>query len=238
MDLENFFRLHKGLDREGPGGDESLDWALALADVPGDGVICDAGCGPGADIPGLLRHVPLGRVEALDLHQGFVDEAQARLGEEPRALIRQGDMGELTGPYDLIWSAGALYFLGVEAGLRAWRDALAPGGAVAFSQACWFTDAPSDATRAYWAQEYPEMTDEAGVLQQVRAAGYDVLGSRRLSDAEWEAYFGSLERRIATLRPGADDALAAVLDQNAAEIAIWRGNRDQFGYLMVVGRPA
>lgn len=238
MDFENFFKLHKGLQREGPGDDGSLDWALTLADVPADGVICDAGCGPGADIPGLLRHVPQGRVEALDLHAGFVDEARARMGTEPRADIREGDMGALTGPYDLIWSAGALYFLGVEAGLRSWRDALAKGGAVAFSQACWFTDAPSAAARAYWAQEYPDMTDEAAVLAQAEAAGYRVLGSRRLPDAAWEAYFTPMEARIAALRPGADAALCAVLDEAQGEIDTWRAHRDEYGYLLVVARPA
>ncbi len=64
-------------------------------------------------------------------------------------------MGVLTGPFDLIWSAGALYFLGVTDGLTGWRAALAPGGAVAFSEPCFFTDTPSDAARAFW-DGYPD----------------------------------------------------------------------------------
>ncbi|MEX5729244.1 trans-aconitate methyltransferase [Rhodovulum iodosum] len=238
MDWAAFFTLHRGLPREGPGDRDSLDWALGLASPPPDGAICDAGCGPGADIAGLLAHVPEGRVEAVDLHAGFVAQAAARFAGEPRVTVRQGDMGELTGPYDLIWSAGALYFLGVSEGLGRWRAALAPGGAVAFSQACWFTDTPSERARAYWAAEYPQMTGVAGVTAQVRAAGFQVLGQRPVSDAAWEAYFSPMEQRVATLRPGADAALAAVLDEADEEIATWRACRAEYGYLVTVARPA
>lgn len=237
MDWDAFFRLHDGLPREGPGSRETLDWALSLAPPPAGGVICDAGCGPGADIAALLAHVPEGRVEALDLHAPFVAKARARYAD-PRVSVRVGDMGDLTGPYDLIWSAGALYFLGIEDGLSRWGRALAPGGAVAFSEACWFTDRPSARARAYWEQEYPQMTDEAGVAAQVSAAGFELLGQRRLPDAAWEAYFEPMERRIATLRPGADDALLSVLAEAEQEIATWRACRAEYGYLLSVARPA
>ena len=56
-DRAAFFTVHQDLPREGPGDRESLDWALGLAGVAPEGVILDAGCGPGADVPGLLAHV-------------------------------------------------------------------------------------------------------------------------------------------------------------------------------------
>lgn len=236
MEGQAFFQLHAGLTREGPGDDDSLNWALQLVGVPKDGVICDAGCGPGDDIAGLLTHVPQGRVEAYDLHAPFVAQAAARHQGDARVRALTGDMSAVTGPYDLIWSAGAIYFLGVEAGLRGWRDALVPAGAVAFSQACWFTDAPSKRAQAYWAREYPAMTDDTTVLAQARAAGYDILGNRRLPDAAWEAYFGPMEQRIADLRPSAGAALMAVLDEAEDEIATWRACRAEYGYLLVVAR--
>ena len=46
------------------------------------------------------------------------------------------------GPFDLIWCAGAVYFEGITECLQAWAPALKPGGAVAFSEVCWFTDTP------------------------------------------------------------------------------------------------
>ncbi|MRH20186.1 methyltransferase domain-containing protein [Rhodovulum strictum] len=235
--MEAFFTLYDDLPRGGPSDDDSLNWALALAGVPEDGAICDAGCGPGADIAALLAHVPRGRVEAVELHPHYAARAAARFADEPRVRVRQGDMGTLGGPFDLIWSAGALYFLGVTEGLTRWRAALAPGGAVAFSEACWFTAAPSARARTFWDREYPQITDAAGIAAQVEAAGYTVLGQRPLSDAAWEDYFQPMEDRIATLRPGAPPALAEVLTAAEDEIATWRACRAEYGYLLTVARP-
>ena len=109
---------------------------------------------------------------------------------------------------------------------------------VAFSEACWFTDQRPARAQAYFADEYPTMTDEAGVLDQVRAAGYEVLGTRRLQDAAWEAYLNPIEARVSMLRPGAEGALTEVLDEAEEEIAVWRAHRDSFGYLLTVARPA
>jgi hypothetical protein len=148
-------------------------------------------------------------------------------------------MKVIANPYDLIWCAGAVYFMGVEKALRAWRKSLLSNGAIAFSEACWFTDNRSARAEAFWNAEYPSMTDEAGITAQIEAAGYRVLGQQRLQDASWEAYFTPLEQRAAALRAGgADPALSAVLDEAAEEIACWRAHRDEFGYLLSVVVPA
>ena len=232
---EAFFTLHEGLPREGPGEPADIVWAAAVAGVPPDARICDAGCGPGADLPALVAAAPEGHVIAVDRHADFVEAAAAL--NLPQVDARQGDMADLTGPHDLIWAAGSLYFLGITEGLRAWRRTLAPGGAVAFSEACWFTEAPSDRSRRAWAG-YPAMTDAAGIDAAVAAAGYRTLGTRRLGAAAWEAYYGPMQARIAALRPGAGATLTAVLDEAEAEIAAWRAGRDEFGYLLSVVRPA
>ncbi len=238
MDWTSFFEMHKDLPREGPGAPGDVAWAGALAQVPPGAAICDAGCGPGDDISALLGLASVARVDAFETHAPFADQARTRFAGDARVSVQCASMAELTGPYDLIWCAGALYFLGVTEGLTAWRSALAPGGAVAFSEPCWFTDAPSAAARAHWSDEYPPMTDEAGITAWVQAAGYRVLGTRRLSDAAWEAYYTPLEARIAMLRPGADAALSAMLDKGQAEVNGWRATRAEAGYLLCVVAPA
>lgn len=238
MDWQAFFTVHQGLDREGPGEAADVAWAGALAQVPPGAAICDAGCGPGDDIAALLDLAPGATVAACDTHAPFAEQARARFAGDARVSVQTASMADLTGPYDLIWCAGALYFLGVTEGLAAWRRALAPGGAVAFSEPCWFTDAPSAAARAHWSEEYPPMTDAAGITAWVQAAGYRVLGTRRLSDAAWEAYYTPLAARIAALRPGAGPELAAMLDQVQAEIDGWRATRAEAGYLLCVAAPS
>jgi len=87
------------------------------------------------------------------------------------------------------------------------------------------------------AEEYPPMGDIATLEARIAAAGYDLCGLRVLSDAAWEAYYTPLDARAARLRPGAEAALARVLDEAEAEAALWRAHRDAFGYALAVVRP-
>ena len=231
-----FFQLHRTLPREGPGLPDDVAWAAGVAGLSDDAKVCDVACGPGADIPALRAAAPEGSIYAFDKVEHFVTEAQARCGSLPRTEIATGDMNDLTGAYDFLWCAGAIYFLGVTQALNRWRSALLPGGTIAFSQVCWFTPTPSERARAGWA-DYADMTDEAGVCSRVAAAGYEVLATRRLSDAAWEAYYTPLDARVAELRPTASGALADVLQEAEAEAALWREARAEFGYLLCVVRP-
>ncbi|MDG3040089.1 SAM-dependent methyltransferase [Roseicyclus marinus] len=232
-----FFTLHADLPREGPGETADVAWAAELAGLKPDARILDAASGPGGDIGALLRAAPSGHVTAIDLHAPFIIAAQARWGVDARVTLLTGDMTAPEGPFDFIWCAGAVYFLGVEAALRAWTPRLAPGGVIAFSEPCLFTDTPSEGALAFW-EGYPRLTDAAGIAAQVAAAGFTTLATRRIGDIGWESYFRPMEARIARLRPGADAALSAVLDQAEAEIALWRAHRAETGYLLSLVSPA
>lgn len=239
FDEENpFFELHRDLPREGPGEPADVIWAAGIAGLATNAQMADVGCGPGGDIGALLKVAPLGHVTALDKTAHFVDAARLRWEADDRVTVLRADMAQIMNAYDMIWCAGAVYFLGVTQALSKWRKAVRPGGVIAFSQLCWYSDTPSEKAQKFWDSGYPEMTDEAGVLSQINAAGYEVLGTRRLSDAAWEAYFQPIDARISALRATADDALSAVLDEAEEEAAVWRAHRDEFGYLLCVVRPA
>lgn len=237
---EAFFTLYEGLPRQGPGEPEDVAWAAEVAGVARDARICDAGSGAGGDVAALLAAAPEGHVTAIDSHAPFIEALSARFAGDRRVTGVVGSMGRLPGTYDFIWSAGAVYFLGVTEALTAWADALAPGGAVAFSEPCLFAADPSSEAVALW-EGYPGLSDAAGIGDRVRAAGFETLASRRLSDAAWEAYFRPMEARIGELsareaaRPGGD--LAEVLAAARTEIATWRRVRRETGYLLSVVRP-
>ncbi|MDD9728551.1 class I SAM-dependent methyltransferase [Mameliella sp. AT18] len=235
MDWEAFFAVHKDLPREGPGSAEDVAWALELAALPEGAAICDAGAGAGGDVVALAR---AGRVLAVDLQEGFVAQMQARFADLPQVTVRKDDMGRIAefaeAPFDMIWCAGALYFLGLEPGLEVMRGALKPGGVMAFSEPCYFTETPSAEARAFW-EDYPTR-DRAGIAAAVAAAGFEILGTRDVSDAGWEAYYQPMEARIDALRPGADAGLTEMLDLCAQEARAWRAVRHETGYHLVAAR--
>ncbi|AXI46193.1 class I SAM-dependent methyltransferase [Sulfitobacter sp. SK012] len=237
FDPEAFFTLHRDLSREGPGEPADVAWAAALAKLSPKAVVGDVACGPGGDIAALLDAAPQGHVTALDKTPHFVDTARNAWRGDDRVTVLRADMARVANQYDMIWCAGAVYFLGVTQALQAWRKSLTKSGVIAFSEPCWFTDDRSAEAQANWA-EYPAMTDTAGIAAKVEAAGYEMLGTRALSDAAWEAYYSPVDARIAMLRGTGDAALETVLDEAEAEAACWRANRASFGYLLCVVRPA
>lgn len=230
---EAFFTLHADLPREGPGDDESVAWAMSAAVPESDWFVCDAGCGPGADIPALLTYVPDGNLLAVDLHAPFVARTAERFADDPRIQTQVGSMADISGPFNLIWCAGALYFLGVETGLRSFRKALTEDGVVVFSEPCLYADRLSEADIAFWGG-YSGITDRAGILKQVTMAGYEVIADRKLPDAAWEAYYTPMDARVSMLRDGAPEALIPVLDEGEKEAADWRAMKDRVGYHQIV----
>lgn len=232
----SFYTLYRDLTREGPGEPADVAWALAQAGTPRGAEICDVACGSGADIAPMLKACPEAKITAFDKQAHFIDEARARVGNTPQVELYVGDMNHLQGSFDLIWCAGAVYFIGIKAALDLWKPSLEKGGAIAFSQICWWTDTPAKPARDFWA-DYADMPSEAGIEEQVVMAGFKTIATRRLAASAWEFYYRSLEHRIEILRDGANDDLQTVLEDAATEIAIWRTHQNDFGYLLSVVKP-
>lgn len=238
MDETAFFTLHKDLPREGPGRPEDVAWALGVAGVKPGAKVLDAGAGPGADIPALLlATAPGGHVTAVEAHEGFVNQAARRWGRDSRVTLVQGDMRDAEGPFDVIWCAGALYFLGLRDGLDVMRGKLGPGGVLCFSELVYRTDAPAPEIRKALEAEYPDIGTLDRLNGIIEAEGYAIKAQKMLPRASWEAYFQPLDRRIAQLRPQADAVLSRILDEAEAEAAFWRAHNEDFGYALSVVTP-
>ncbi len=237
MNPEAFLTLHRNLPREGPGEPADIEWLGRQINLPEGARICDNACGPGADIGPLLALAPGAHVTAIDINPQFLGQAAEEWGEDPRVDLLMGDMRDPGGPYDLIWCAGGVYLLGVREALEMWKPSLAEGGLVAFSEPCYFKDPPDSEVVEIWA-DYPQMGSEEGIDARVRAAGYETIATRRLSDDAWRAYYKPLMARMEELYEDADDDLRQVLIAHAAEIKAWDEYGDDFGYLLSVVRPA
>jgi hypothetical protein len=135
--------------------------------------------------------------------------------------------------FDLIWSEGALYNIGIEHGLRLWQSLLRRGGCIAFTDAVWRKENPPDEVRAGFAQDYPQMGWTVDILAVIDRCGLKLLGHFTLPDkAWWDDFYSPMEKRVQILRhKHSHDAEALkVLDLIGREVEIHRKYSNYYAY--------
>ncbi len=234
-----FFELHQDIPREGPGDAASTRNAFSmLAQLPPRPYILDIGCGPGKQTLDLARLTD-GTIVAVDNHPPFVEHlrTQARLaGVADRVNAIVGDMFALDlekERFDLIWSEGAIYIIGFEQGLRAWKPFLKSGGYMVVTQIAWFQSNPPEELRKFWEREYPEMQNRENDLTSISLAGYELIAHFPLPEsAWWDDYYIPLEHRLPHLREKYhhDPEAIDVIEQHQIEIEMYRKYPQYYGY--------
>jgi SAM-dependent methyltransferase len=239
-----FFELFEGLPRQGPGNRASTARALALCTgLPAAPRIVDLGCGSGAQTFDLAE-LTTGALVAIDAHAPLVARLRAeaeRRGLAHRIDARVADLTALDLPaasFDLAWSEGALYAVGLARGLAVARTLLHEGGCLAFSDAVWRTADPLPEVRALFA-DYPTMGRVEDVLALLPQHGFTPLGHFPLPDAAWwDDFYTPMEARIAALRTryAGDGEALTILDDLAREPALHRAHGHTYGYEVFVAR--
>lgn len=241
---EIFFAVFESLPRQGPGNRECTKRALALCGDLGPAPrVLDLGSGTGAQTLHLAA-LTEGEIVAVDSHAPSIARLGETLGERglaPRVRALVADMTELPferASFDLVWSEGALYNLGLERALPLCHGLLRPGGYLAFTDAVWLSDAPPPEVRALFA-DYPTMGRASDALALLVQRGFEPLGHFTLpEEAWWGDFYTPMLARIAELRgthAGDAEALSA-LDALEQEVDLYRRHAAQYGYEFFVAR--
>ena len=242
---EIFFEVYETLPRQGPGNRACAVKALDMCkELPPEPAVLDLGCGVGAQTL-YLAELTAGSIVAVDSHAPSIDRLCRTLSERGlshRVRPIAGDMAHLDLPnnsFDLVWSEGALYNLGIEPALRICHDLLRPGGYLAFTDAVWRTANPPPAVRTAFEADYPTMGRVPDVLAVIAKCGFSIIGHFTLpEEAWWDDFYTPMQHRIGDLRVKyADDGEAiSVLDQIAQEPVMHRRHADCYGYEFFVAR--
>lgn len=237
--MDIFFELHQGIRREGPGNRAATRRIFESLQLPTHLQILDVGCGPGDQTLELAR-CSQASITAVDTHAPFLqvlrDRAKAE-GVDTCIHTLQASMFDLAfteDQFDLIWSEGAIYIMGFEKGLRAWRKFVQPEGYVVVSELSWLTNSPSAAPLAFWNTNYPEMQSTNQNLEIIRKCGYKLVGYDVLpEEGWWDDYYNPLQVRISALRSTytGDAEATATLDKAQSEIDLYRDYSKEYGYV-------
>jgi ubiquinone/menaquinone biosynthesis C-methylase UbiE len=237
--MEYFYELFRGLPRGGPGDNQSTRNAFRyLKNLPVDPLILDIGCGPGMQTLQLAK-LSNGTIIALDNYQPFLDilmRSVIKDGMEKRIILKNQSMLEMdfkNNTFDVIWSEGALYFMGFQNGLKKCHQLLKKNGYLAVTEAVFLQPAIPKALQQFWDERYPDITDAKSNITLIQSENFELLAHFTLPKSSWiDTYYSPMEKRINELKKKYhDNAIALqVFEECEKEIKIYNTYSDYFGY--------
>lgn len=243
--FEIFLEIFGSLPRQGPGNLASAQKALRYCEnLPNTPEILDLGCGTGAQTF-QLAELTHGSIVAVDQQSTSIEKlnqqlAQLTLTDRIRAQV--GDMAEpMMAPssFDLIWSEGALYNIGIPRALSICAGLLRKSGYLVFTDAVWCSANPPDSVKAIFESDYPTMGTVADLVSLIESSTFELLNHFPLPpEAWWDDFYTPMERIIEEfLGKYADDPEALeILKQLALEPAAHRKNSDYYNYEFFITR--
>lgn len=239
--MREFEFIFDGLDRLGPSSTD--DSIKALSSIPvKTGELLEIGCGKGVTTIALAEHTQFA-ITGLDNDEYNLSCLKEHLAQQLPPLdhslpqielicASMTDMPFSEQQFDVIWSEGSAYIMGVKQALESWKRFIKPEGYLVVSDLVWLTDSPDDEVQQFWLDAYPEMATVASRQQMIEDASYQVIDSYTLSQASWDNYLLPLQQKANQLAEHVfvSPALADV----QKELAIHSKYLGQYGYQMFV----
>ena len=245
-DLQRLVDLHLPAVRQGPGGEPQTKRALELAGIDRSQPlkIADIGCGTGAASILLARELNA-QITALDFLPQFLDELESRANNQGVGdciTTLNGSMDTLSfSPehFDVIWSEGAIYNMGFEAGVSSWKRFLKPGGKLVVSEMTWLTAARPSELQSYWEREYPEIDVASAKFSILEQHGFSPEGYFVLPPHCWlENYYRPMQRRFDRFLEQHDQSeqAKAIVATERCEMALYEKYSDYYSYGVYVAK--
>jgi ubiquinone/menaquinone biosynthesis C-methylase UbiE len=241
--MEYFYELFCSLPRGGPGDDKSTRKAFSyLKNLPTEPLILDIGCGHGMQTLELAR-ISKGKIVALDNYQPFLDILMKKAKEEgfdQRISLKNKSMLDMdfeNETFDVIWSEGALYFMGFQNGLKKCHELLKKNGYLAVTEAVFLKPSIPKPLQQFWAEVWDEgysgIKDVTSNIALIQNEGFRLLGHFTLPKSSWtDSYYVPMQKSIDELKEKYHDNATAlkVFAECEKENKVYNMYSDYFGY--------
>ena len=245
-ELELIVDFHKDAGRQGPGSTADTERALKLTGIAQkeDLKIADLGCGTGAQTIVLAQNTQA-HITGIDLFPEFLgklDNKSQELGLQDRVTTLAASMDDLPfekDEFDMIWSEGAIYNIGFEAGVSYWKEYLKPGGYLCVSELTWVTDSRPKELEEFWMKEYPEVDRASAKITFLENNGFTLAGYFYLKPDSWmKTYYHPMKKRFYAFleRHSHSEAAKNVVKEYKNEIEHYQKYREYYSYGFYIAR--
>ena len=238
-EIKYFYELFLMLPRQGPGDNQSTRKAFQLMEeIPPESNILDIGCGVGMQTIELAR-ISNGTILALDNYQPFLDKLmhQAKqAGIAEKIMLKNQSMLEMDfedNTFDIIWSEGALYFMGFLNGLKKCNQLLKEHGYLAVTEVVYLSPHPPDPLREFFEKEYPDIGNVQSRINLIDKANFILISHFTLPKSSWlDNYYYPMEEALSILREKyrGNELALQVFQSMDDEIVLYKKYADYFGY--------
>ena len=243
--MENIFKLHGDMPRQGPGDNESTRKALNLIDLKRKTLsVLDIGCGPGMQIIELAKNID-GKIIALDFHAKFLEELSEtaqKEGVSENIETFEGSMFELDKyfkkeEFDLIWSEGAIYIIGFKKGLKSFKPFLKSDGYLVVSEMTWLEENSPQEIKEFWDTNYPQMSDLKSNIDIAIKNGYEVIETFPLPEESWwDNYYNPLKNRCEFFKKKEPNnlGLMELIQETELEMELYKKYSTSYNYVFYI----
>jgi SAM-dependent methyltransferase len=245
--MKYFYELFESLPRGGPGTNEYTRRAFnAIPKKLENPFILDIGCGSGVQTIELAK-ISNGQIIALDNHQPFLAKLMntARAEGLAEKIITQNismfDMDFKENTFDIVWSEGALYFMGFQNGLRRCHQLLKEYGYLAVTEAVYITPNPPAPVTQFFEKEYPYIKDVKRNIALIKNEGYRLLSNFTLPESAWlDSYYRPMEKELSRLtkKYRKNNIALGIFNECRDEIAFYKKYSKYYGYEFFVMQKA
>jgi ubiquinone/menaquinone biosynthesis C-methylase UbiE len=227
--VEYLYELCEALPRCGPGDNEFTRRAFrAVPKPPKHPFILDIGCGTGMQTIELVKRSN-GKIIALDNHQAFLDKLMHKARKEgleenitPKN-ISMLDMDFDENSFDIIWSEGALYFMGFQNGLKRCHQLLKNRGCLAVTELVYINSNPPEPVIQYLQNVYPDISGIKDRIELIQKEGFNLISNFTLPDSAWlNDYYLPIEKELPRLK--------RKYQENQTALAVFEGFRDEIDF--------
>jgi SAM-dependent methyltransferase len=237
--MEYFYELFEALPRGGPGENKST--RRAFNTIPKrllQPIILDIGCGHGVQTIELAK-ISKGTIIALDNHQAFLNILMKKAKDEKvldhivpknKSML---DMDFEENTFDIIWSEGALYFMGFQDGLRRCHQLLKNDGFLAVTEIVYLVNNPPAPLIEYFKKEYPDIKTVKDRIDLIQNERFHLISNFTLPESSWlDNFYLPMEEELTRLneKHQGNEIALGIFEEMKNEVNLYKKFSDFYGY--------